>query len=77
MWLSKINVNEASKSCLENKEYLVVQPRQNSALLAPSIVAVVNNVTEFHNNPDANMIFDAWFKRYEDRSLQSGIFHPR
>lgn len=31
-----------------------------------SVDAITNGITEFHYEPDAGMIFDSWFKRYED-----------
>jgi hypothetical protein len=31
-----------------------------------SIDAISNSITEFHYEPDSGLIFDSWFKRYED-----------
>ncbi|CAH8452171.1 unnamed protein product [Schistosoma rodhaini] len=42
------------------------QPSTANATTAPSVDGVANSIAEFHYDPDANVTFDMWFRRYED-----------
>ncbi|CAH8577341.1 unnamed protein product [Schistosoma rodhaini] len=42
------------------------QPSISNATTTPSVDGIVNCIAEFHYDPDANVTFDMWFRRYED-----------
>ncbi|CAH8598150.1 unnamed protein product [Schistosoma rodhaini] len=42
------------------------QPSTSNATTAPSVDGIANSIVEFHYDPDANVTFDMWFRRYED-----------
>ncbi|KAH9588111.1 hypothetical protein MS3_00000116 [Schistosoma haematobium] len=38
----------------------------NPTATAPSIDGIANSISEFHYDPESNVTFDMWFRRYED-----------
>nr|CAH8873422.1 unnamed protein product [Trichobilharzia regenti] len=34
--------------------------------MLPSVDGIVNSISQFNYNPDANVTFDTWYQRYED-----------
>nr|CAH8867208.1 unnamed protein product [Trichobilharzia regenti] len=35
-------------------------------IMLPSVDGIVNGISQFNYNPDANVTFDTWYQRYED-----------
>ncbi|VDP20613.1 unnamed protein product [Schistosoma margrebowiei] len=38
----------------------------NPTTTAPSVDGIANSISEFHYDPESNVTFDMWFRRYED-----------
>ncbi|CAH8585253.1 unnamed protein product [Schistosoma margrebowiei] len=38
----------------------------NPITTAPSVDGIANSISEFHYDPESNVTFDMWFRRYED-----------
>ncbi|CAH8561864.1 unnamed protein product [Schistosoma margrebowiei] len=38
----------------------------NPITTAPSVDGITNSISEFHYDPESNVTFDMWFRRYED-----------
>nr|CAX83703.1 Gag-Pol polyprotein [Schistosoma japonicum] len=50
----------------ETKIASTCSPSTSTTTIAPSIDGVANSIAEFHYDPDSNITFDMWFRRYED-----------
>ncbi|CAH8499886.1 unnamed protein product [Dicrocoelium dendriticum] len=45
---------------------LSLQPATTNDHCKPSVDSLINGITEFSFDPDSGLIFDTWFRRYED-----------
>ena len=50
---------------VKSKEIPADPPAQPAAI-SLSLDCLCNNISEFHYDPDSNVTFDTWFRRYED-----------
>ncbi|VDQ16694.1 unnamed protein product, partial [Trichobilharzia regenti] len=52
---------------LINQQTSSTSPSSNlNHTMLPSVDGIVNSISQFTYDPDANAIFDTWYQRYED-----------
>ncbi|KAH9581803.1 hypothetical protein MS3_00008831 [Schistosoma haematobium] len=51
---------------METKVTPPLQPSTSSSTTAPSVDGIANSIAEFHYDPDSNVTFEMWFRRYDD-----------
>ncbi|CAH8429237.1 unnamed protein product, partial [Schistosoma bovis] len=51
---------------METKVTPPLQPSTSNSTTAPSVDGIANSIAEFHYDPDSNVTFEMWFRRYED-----------